>query len=213
MRARYRLVDLANGAVVLDATAGSDAGIDVVSSEYATVAAEQTAVERLAEVVADQIVARLATVRGAHRAAPAMKAAKGSIGAALDQPERQSASICSTAPTKPSRARLASGCSTGSAGPIRHLGRRAQIRSGAARRRSRRDGLVRRPRVIWIEPAGDEIADAVEALLDAPACESPVVAIAGALRKTSALLKLAESHPPRWPMPPTSPKAAMPNGW
>ena len=47
------------GTVVLDATAGSDAGIDVVSSEYATVAAEQTALERLAEVVADQIIARL----------------------------------------------------------------------------------------------------------------------------------------------------------
>ena len=61
LRARYRLVDLANGEVVLDATAGSDAGIDVVSSEYATVAAEQTAVERLVVVVADQIVARLAT--------------------------------------------------------------------------------------------------------------------------------------------------------
>ena len=59
LRARYRLVDLRNGGVVLDATAGSDAGIDVVSSEYATVAAEQTAVERLSEVVADQIVARL----------------------------------------------------------------------------------------------------------------------------------------------------------
>ncbi len=59
LRARYRLVDLRNGGVVLDATAGSDAGIDVVSSEYATVAAEQTAVERLSEVLADQIVARL----------------------------------------------------------------------------------------------------------------------------------------------------------
>jgi LPS-assembly lipoprotein len=45
--------------VVLDATAGSDAGIDVVGSEYATVAAEQTALERLSEVIADQIVARL----------------------------------------------------------------------------------------------------------------------------------------------------------
>ena len=59
LRARYRLTDLNSGLVVLDATAGSDAGIDVVSSEYATVAAEQTAVERLADVVADQIVARL----------------------------------------------------------------------------------------------------------------------------------------------------------
>jgi DNA polymerase-3 subunit delta len=50
-------------------------------------------------------------------------------------------------------------------------------------------------RLIWIEPAGEEIADAVAALLDAPATESPVAAIAGALRKTSALLKLAESTP------------------
>jgi LPS-assembly lipoprotein len=55
--------------VVLDATAGSDAGIDVVSSEYATVAAEQTAVERLSEVLADQIVARIALF--AARTAPA----------------------------------------------------------------------------------------------------------------------------------------------
>lgn len=60
LRARYRLVELSTGQVVLDATAGSDAGIDVVSSEYATVAAEQTAQERLAQVVADQMVARLA---------------------------------------------------------------------------------------------------------------------------------------------------------
>lgn len=60
LRARYRLVDLKTGEVVLDATAGSDAGIDIVSSEYATVAAEQTAQERLASVVADQMVARLA---------------------------------------------------------------------------------------------------------------------------------------------------------
>jgi DNA polymerase-3 subunit delta len=48
-------------------------------------------------------------------------------------------------------------------------------------------------RVVWVEPAGDEIAPGVEALLEANAAESPVVAIAGALRKTSALLKLAES--------------------
>ena len=59
LRTRYRLVNAATGQVVLDATAGSDAGIDVVGSEYATVAAEQTALERLSEVVADQIVARL----------------------------------------------------------------------------------------------------------------------------------------------------------
>ncbi len=60
LRARYQLVDTSNGEVLLDATAGSDAGIDVVASEYATIAAEDSALERLAGVVADQIVARLA---------------------------------------------------------------------------------------------------------------------------------------------------------
>ena len=60
LRARFQLVDASNGMVVLDATAGSDAGIDIVSSEYATVAAEQTALENLTDIVADQIVSRLA---------------------------------------------------------------------------------------------------------------------------------------------------------
>jgi len=60
LRARYQLVDLSNGSVVLDETGGSDASIDVVSSEYATVAAEQTALENLSGILADQIVSRLA---------------------------------------------------------------------------------------------------------------------------------------------------------
>ena len=60
LRARYQLVDLSNGSVLLDETAGSDASIDSVSSEYATVAAEQSALENLSGIVADQIVARLA---------------------------------------------------------------------------------------------------------------------------------------------------------
>ena len=60
LRARYRLVDAARGTVLLDATAGADSGVDVVSSEYATVAAEQTALERLAVELADRIVARVA---------------------------------------------------------------------------------------------------------------------------------------------------------
>ena len=68
LRARYQLVNLNTGGVVLDATAGSDAGIDVVGSEYATVAAEQSAAENLAGVVADQIVARLGVY--AARTAP-----------------------------------------------------------------------------------------------------------------------------------------------
>lgn len=50
-------------------------------------------------------------------------------------------------------------------------------------------------RAIWVEPAGDEIAGGVEALLEASSIESPVIVIAGALRKTSALLKMAENSP------------------
>ena len=60
LRARYQLVNLQTGLVLLDATAGSDEGVDIVSSPYATVAAEQTALEQLADVVSDQIIARLA---------------------------------------------------------------------------------------------------------------------------------------------------------
>lgn len=71
LRARYQLVDNGTGEVLLDATAGSDAGIDVVNSEYATIAAENTALERLADVVADQIVARLAVYADRTQPAPA----------------------------------------------------------------------------------------------------------------------------------------------
>jgi LPS-assembly lipoprotein len=60
LRARYKLID-SGGAILVDATAGSDVGLDTVGSEYATVAAENTALEHLAQTVADQIVTRLAT--------------------------------------------------------------------------------------------------------------------------------------------------------
>ncbi len=60
LRARWQLVDSQDGSTVVDATAASDMGIDVVGSEYATIAAERSALERLAEDIADQIVARVA---------------------------------------------------------------------------------------------------------------------------------------------------------
>jgi len=60
LRARYQLFDAATGALMLDATAGSDAGLDVSSSEYATIAAEDSALERLSVRIADQIIARMA---------------------------------------------------------------------------------------------------------------------------------------------------------
>jgi DNA polymerase-3 subunit delta len=50
-------------------------------------------------------------------------------------------------------------------------------------------------RFIRVDPAGDEILEAVLALLEAPSAGNPVVAIAGALRKESKLLKLALASP------------------
>lgn len=70
LRARYRLIETESGTTVLDATAGSDSGIDVVSSEYAVVAAEETALERLTQIVSDQIVARVALYVKRSEAAP-----------------------------------------------------------------------------------------------------------------------------------------------
>jgi LPS-assembly lipoprotein len=68
LRARYQLIDLTNGDILLDATAGSDAGVDVVSSEYATIAAEQTALENLSREVAERIVTQVSlTLRALER--------------------------------------------------------------------------------------------------------------------------------------------------
>ena len=50
-------------------------------------------------------------------------------------------------------------------------------------------------RVVWVEPATKDIEQGVVALLEGPALESPVVAIAGDLAKSSPLIKLAESSP------------------
>ena len=50
-------------------------------------------------------------------------------------------------------------------------------------------------RAIWIEPATKDIEEGVATLLEAPAIENVVVAIAGTMPRTSPLLKLAEASP------------------
>ncbi|MEO6432947.1 MAG: DNA polymerase III subunit delta [Sphingomicrobium sp.] len=50
-------------------------------------------------------------------------------------------------------------------------------------------------RVIWIEPAGEEIRDGIAALLEAPTPESPVVAIAPSSARPKELIKIAEASP------------------
>jgi DNA polymerase III subunit delta len=50
-------------------------------------------------------------------------------------------------------------------------------------------------RYVVVEPAGDEVTTAVEALLEAPAAGNPVMIVAGALKPTSKLLKMALAAP------------------
>lgn len=125
-----------------------------------------------------------------------MKAARGSIGRHLDQPDRAIRLYLFYGPDDgQSRAlgdRLLKGL-----GATRFAVNASAVRSDPALLADEAGAmsLFGEMRAIWVEPAGDEIADGVEALLSAPAAESPVIAIAGALRKTSVLLKLAEAHP------------------
>ncbi|GLR46776.1 hypothetical protein [Sphingomonas astaxanthinifaciens] len=49
-------------------------------------------------------------------------------------------------------------------------------------------------RLLWIEPAAEDSVAAITAMLELPAVEAPVVAIAGVLRKDSGLARLADGH-------------------
>ena len=50
-------------------------------------------------------------------------------------------------------------------------------------------------RYIWVEPAGDDSSEAAQALVEASTAGNPVVIVAGALKPTSRLLKLALAAP------------------
>ncbi|NUT00659.1 MAG: DNA polymerase III subunit delta [Sphingomonas sp.] len=125
-----------------------------------------------------------------------MKAAKGSIGRSVDEPdpkirfylfhgsdEAQSSALGDrlVAARKADKQNVAGGALRGDPALLAAEAGAIDMFGGA--------------KVIWVQPAGEDIVAAVEALLDAPACESPVAAIAGRLGKSSALLKLAEAHP------------------
>ena len=50
-------------------------------------------------------------------------------------------------------------------------------------------------RWVLVDPAGDEVTSAVEALAEAPAAGNPIAILAGALKPASRLLKLALADP------------------
>jgi DNA polymerase-3 subunit delta len=125
-----------------------------------------------------------------------VKSARGTIGRSLDQPDEAVRLYLLHGPDEGQSRSLGDRLLKG-LGATRFVVGAGAVRSDPALLADEAGAmnLFGEPRAIWVEPAGDEIADGVAALLEAAACESPVIAIAGALRKTSALLKLAEGHP------------------
>lgn len=126
-----------------------------------------------------------------------MKAAKGSLASALDRPDPAIRFYLFHGPDEAGSRALAAQLlrGLGNADKFIVLGQTVKSDPAALADEAGAISLFGGKRAIWIEPAGDEIADGVEALLEAPASESAVIAIAGSLRKASALLKLAEGHP------------------
>ncbi len=123
-----------------------------------------------------------------------MKAARGSIGRSVDRPDPEIRFYLFYGPDEAQSRALGDRLLAG-LGASRFVASPGAVRSDPALLADEAGAmsLFGEPRAIWVEPAGDEIAGGVEALLAAPAAESPVVAIAGTLRKSSALLKLAEA--------------------
>ena len=123
-----------------------------------------------------------------------MKASKANIGRSVDQPGPNIRFYLFHGPDEAqSRALAARLLDSLGASRFAVAGSTVKSDSAALADEAGAMSLFGGKRLIWIEPAGEEIAAGVGALLEANAAESPVVAIAGALRKTSALLKLAES--------------------
>lgn len=125
-----------------------------------------------------------------------MKASKASIGRSVDQPDPQTRFYLLYGPDE-SQARALGARLVTALGASKLAVSASEIKAnpGLLVSEASAMSLFGERRAIWIEPAGDDIAEGVESLLDAAAVESPAIVIGGALRKTSALVKLVESSP------------------
>lgn len=125
-----------------------------------------------------------------------MKASKSSVGRAVDQPNLQVRFYLFHGPDEAQSRALGQRLLT-ALGASKFTLAAGAIRSDPAALCDEASALslFGGKRVVWIEPATKDIEGGVAALLEAIEIESPVVAIAGALPKTSALLKQAEASP------------------
>ena len=122
-----------------------------------------------------------------------MKATKATIGRAVDQPNASTRFYLFHGPDDAQSRALAARL-LDALGATKFLVTSAAIRSDPAILVDEASALslFGGKRLIWVEPATKEVEEGVAALFKAPTTESPVVAIAGSLTKSSPLLKLAE---------------------
>jgi DNA polymerase-3 subunit delta len=125
-----------------------------------------------------------------------VKAARGSIGRAVDQPKNDVRFYLFHGPDEGQSHALATRL-VEALGATKCAISAAAVKSDPASLVDEASAmsLFGGKRVVWIEPATKDLEGALTALFDAPATESPVVGIAGALPKSSSLLKLAEASP------------------
>jgi DNA polymerase-3 subunit delta len=125
-----------------------------------------------------------------------VKATRASIGRALERPDSKLRFYLFHGPDEGQSRALAARL-LDALGATKSVVAAGAVKSGAVSLVDEASaiGLFGGTRLIWVEPAGDDIAEAVAALLDGPDPESVVAAIAGQLRKSSALLKVAEASP------------------
>jgi DNA polymerase-3 subunit delta len=125
-----------------------------------------------------------------------VKASKASIGRSVDQPDSKIRFYLFLGPDEAQSRALATRLLEAlSAQKSVFAGAAVKANPGLLADEAAALSLFGDRRLIWIEPAGNEIVEGLQALLSAESVESPVAAIAGALPKSSALLKLAESSP------------------
>ena len=125
-----------------------------------------------------------------------MKANKGTIGRALDQADSKVRFYLFCGPDEAQSRALAARLLEG-LGAAKSILAASAVKANPALLvdEAAALSLFGERRLLWIEPASNDIIEAVETLLAAEAVESAVVAIAGSLTKTSPLLKLSEASP------------------
>jgi DNA polymerase-3 subunit delta len=125
-----------------------------------------------------------------------VKASKGAIGRAVDQPDSKVRFYLFSGEDEAQSRALAARLLEGLAATKSVLSAAAvKANSALLIDEAAALSLFGERRLIWIEPASNDIAEAVEVLVSAEAVENPVVAIAGALTRASPLLKIAETSP------------------